>query len=178
MLRVYEPSNATLPSGLPVTACLVGRRVGMTLIPAPPPHARPGPFFLGAIGKIALAGPVVAYVIDRLTGVDTSSSELVVADVATRRVLRSAPVGYSVDAGILAYEALTALVVTSDGAVAWVEEQGGARSASVVSVYAAPAKGAAVLLDEGPAIDPTSLVLSGGTLSWSDAGAPRTGAMP
>jgi hypothetical protein len=35
-----------------------------------------------------------------------------------------------------------------------------------------------VVLDEGPAIDPASLSLSGGTLTWTNAGVRRTAAMP
>jgi hypothetical protein len=163
---------------LPVTACIVGRRVGMTLVPAPPPHARRRAS-AGSIETIVLAGPVVAYVVHRLTGIDTGSSELIVADVATRRILRSAPVGYSVDAGFGGHEALTALVAASDGAVAWISERRSPQPGGLtVSVHSAPPRGAAVVLDEGPAIDTASLELSGGALVWSDAGVSRTAPMP
>ena len=179
ILRVYEHPGTSPLLGSPVTACVVGRRVGMTLIGAPRPDRRRRRVFPGSLGRLALAGPIVAYVVDRLTGVDTASSELVVADVAARRILRSAPAGYSVDAGIAAARTLTALVVTSTGAVAWEElRRGPLGSGAAVSVYAAPPKGAAAVLDEGPAIDPASLSLSGATLAWSDAGMRHTAAMP
>jgi hypothetical protein len=179
ILRVYQHSDTAPLFGLPVTACVIGRPVGMTLIGVPPRERRRGRVLVGRLGKLVLAGPVVAYVVDRLTGVDTASSELVVADVATRRILRSAPAGYSVDAGFVAFQTLTALAVTSGGAVAWEEERRGPGESGVtVSVHAAPPKGPVALLDEGPAIDAASLSLSGGTVTWTHAGIRRSAAMP
>ena len=178
IVRVYEHSTATQPHGTPVIACAAGRTTGMTLIPATPSRRGPGVRFPPGIGRIVLAGPMVACVIHQLTGVDTATSELLVVDASARRVLRSAAVGYSIDAGILAYESLTGLALAPDGAVAWLEERGGAHSSRVLSVYAAPPKGAAAVLDEGPAIDPASLSLSGATLAWSDAGMRHAAAMP
>ena len=82
----------------------------MTLLAPLPPRLRRGHGFPGSLTKIVLSGPMVAYVVNQLTGADTSSSEIIVADVATRRILRSASVGRSIDAGYLLSEALTSLV--------------------------------------------------------------------
>ena len=177
-VRVYRPKVAAGVSGQrPVSACLVGRRTRMTLIEAPRPHTSPS--FPGSLGTIVLSRTIVAYVVHRLTGVDTASSELFVADVASRRVLREARVGYSIDAGFLGSESLTALVANPAGAVAWIDERVGPRSSGrQLFVYAAPPVGPAVRLDEGTAINPRSLALSGGTLRWSDRGSIRTARMP
>jgi hypothetical protein len=177
-VRVYRPKLAAgVPGRSPVSACLVGRRIRMTLIAAPSPHG-PGSF-PGSLGTIVLSRTIVAYVVHRLTGVDTASSELLVADVASRRVLRSVRVGYSIDAGLLGSESLTALVANPAGAVAWIDERLGRRSSGrQLFVYAAPAAGQALRLDEGTTIDPASLALSQGTLRWSHSGSIRTARMP
>jgi hypothetical protein len=149
----------------------------MTLVPSTERPARFGGG--GSIDEIALAGHVVAYVVHRRVGVDTGASELIVADVARRFILRETAVGYSVDAGLVADEDLTALVVTPAGAVAWIAARHGIpiRPAAATVYAAAPTSGVTVL-DEGPKIDPASLKLTGSTLSWTDAAGVRTGAMP
>jgi hypothetical protein len=177
-VRVYRPKVAPgVSAQRPVSACLVGHRSRMTLIAAGRPQTLHS--FPGSLGTIVLSRTIVAYVVHRLTGVDTASSELFVADVAARRVLREARVGSSVDAGFLGSESLTALVANPAGAVAWIDERVGPRSSGrQLFVYAAPPVGHAVLLDEGTAIDPASLTLSGGTLCWSDGGSTRTAHVP
>jgi hypothetical protein len=65
-----------------------------------------------------------------------------------------------------------ALVVSRKGAVAWVQSTG----ADTYDVRAGDAAGARTL-DSG-AIDPKSLKLAGSTLSWTNAGAPKTAALP
>src|SRR5258708_5957256 len=126
-VRVYRPKVAPGVSvQRAVSACLVGHRARITLIAATRPHTSPS--FPGSPGTIVLSRTIVAYVVHQLTGVDTASSELFVVDVASRRVLREARVGYSIDAGLLGSESLTALVANPAGAVAWIEERVGPRS--------------------------------------------------
>lgn len=161
-----------------VIACVVAHRTRMTLLAPPPQSGQHVHLFPGSFAKIVLAGPIAAYVVGRRTGVDTSSSELVVADVSTRRILRSTPVGYSVDAGILASGRLTSLVVTSHGSVSWIEEHRRHGMSSSVSVFAAPPIGSVITLDEGPSIAPESLTLAHGTLSWSDGATQLTAPIP
>jgi hypothetical protein len=177
-VRVYRPKAAAGLSGQrPVSACLVGHPSRMTLIAVGRPHTFPS--VPGSLGTIVLSRTIVAYVVHQLTGVDTSSSELFVTDVAARRVLREARVGYSIDAGLVAAESLTALVANPAGAVAWIDERHARGSAArELYVYAAPRVGHSILLAEGTAIDPASLALSGGTLRWSDGGSIRTARMP
>jgi hypothetical protein len=131
--------------------------------------------------RIVTAGDVVAYVVNRLTGVDTSSTELVVADVAHRQVLREAPVGYGVDAGLVFDESVADLVATPQGTVAWIAQRSGgaarSRHYAAFVVYVAPPRGPAVKLDEGDTIEPESLYLSEDTVHWVDGGVTR-GALP
>jgi len=169
-VRVYR-------RGISVAACLIGRRTQMTLIGAPAPQPRQPPL-RESLGTAVLAGPIVAYVVDQLTGVDTATSDLVVDDVATRKTLREAPAGHSVDAGFVFEESLTSLVATAQGSVAWIEQRGHGGHEEAASVYAAPPTGGAILLDADPAIDPESLALSHGTLSWSEGGVRKTTEMP
>jgi hypothetical protein len=152
----------------------------MTLLAARPLHIRSVSELPGSLEKLALAGPIVAYLVEKRTGVDTSSSSLIVANIATRRILRSVSVGYSVDAGFVAGENVTSLVVTSRGSVAWIEERhrGLLRSSLTMSVYAAPPTGSPILLDEGPSIAAESLTLSRDTIGWVDGTVRRSAPMP
>jgi hypothetical protein len=178
-LRVYRPKVGPRWAEVPVMACLVGHRTRLTLVSALP--LRPGRHNRGpgSIGQVVTAGGIVAYVVHELTGVDTSRSELIVADVARRRILRDTPVGYSVDAGFVAAESLTALDATPEGAVAWIVQRHGIRTHPVATtVYAAARTGHIVVLDEGASIEPDSLDLSGETVNWLDAGATRSAPLP
>lgn len=175
VVTVYMPAKSGSPT-VPVVACLAGRQTGMTLIPAPSPSSRRQ--MRESLALVVVAGPIAAYVVNQLTGVDTATSELVVADVASGRILREAPAGHSVDGGIIFDERLSSLATTSRGSVAWIEQRREGRHKRSASVYSAPPTGHATLLDEGPAIGPESLTLSHGTLSWSDGAGRRTAAMP
>ena len=98
-LRVYRPKAGPGSRGGPVLACLRGTPIRMTLVGGAPPVHGGLPARGGSLGQLVTASPVVAYVVDSLTGVDTSASRLVVADVAHRAILREAPAGHSVDGG-------------------------------------------------------------------------------
>ncbi len=180
VLAVYRPHlGATLRPGEPrAAACLAAGRTRMTLIPAAPPHAGlPG---AASIRRIALARAIVAFVADGLTGVDTSASELVVADVARRAIVRRAPAGHTVDAGLIASEATTALAAAPSGAVAWIVRRSGPALSKdpAVTVYVAARSGPAHVLDEGAGIDPGTLSITGSTVNWKDGGVARTAALP
>jgi hypothetical protein len=173
VLRVFSREVGGLTRSS-VVGCLVKTGTRMTLL------AIQGQCCRGRarIGTIALAGPFAAYLETRL-GVDTSDTTLVVADVATRRILRERPVGSSIDAGIIFRSALTDLLVADDGAVAWIAERYEHRTGtSTVMVYAAAPTGEPTVLDESPAIGATSLMLSAHTLSWSDGAMRRSAQMP
>jgi len=145
----------------------------MTLI-AP---SRPGRFH--GLGLVALAGHIVAYEAST-HGVDTGQSNLVVADVATRRVLRELDgVGGFVDACVISCTSTTDLLVSREGAVAWITEtRSWSRHSSTLAIHAAGTTGPPVALDEGPDIGATSLRLSGHILHWWRAGVERTAHLP
>jgi hypothetical protein len=177
-LRVYRPKRAAGSSEVPVVACRLKTGTRMTLISARrPPGVHPwhGP---GSLRTIVTAGDVV----ERLTGVDTSSTELVVADVAHRQVLREARVGYGVDAGLVFDESVADLVATPLGAVAWIAQRSGGAARSLhyaaFVVYTAPPRGHVAKLDEGDTIEPESLYLSGDTVHWVDGGVTRSAPLP
>jgi hypothetical protein len=170
VLRVYSAAGSG-PFATATYACLVSSGARLTLLATP--HG-----FGVSLGRTALAGYVVAYLVTRF-GVDSGSTSLEVADVAARHKLRSLPVGRYVDAGLLGAETVTSLVVDAHGAVAWISSSHGPGiSGTVLAVHAASRTGAPRTLDEGSAIDPARLSLSGGVLSWFDGGVGRTAAMP
>ena len=120
---------------------------------------------------------MVAYLVTQF-GVDTGTSTLVVADVGARRILRSQEAGSYTDAGILFRRSVVKFLVTPHGSLAWTVEQTRRQQLVAVDVYAAARTGAAALLESGTDIDPSSLSLTGSTLSWSRAGALHRAPMP
>lgn len=154
-----------------VRACMAGGPT-MTLLGGPP---HPGPHH--SIGQFRLAGNVLAY-LGTTFGVDSGSSTLNVVDVGKRRTLQEIPVGSYVDAGIISSEAVTELLPTSHGSVAWIARRSGLHVATLYSVHVAPRAGAPSVLAEGAEIDGGSLALSGHEVSWTDAGTRHSAPMP
>jgi hypothetical protein len=165
-LVVYRPKIRPGTSGRPVAACLRGSSSRMTL-------------GSGDLRLIATAAPVVAYVVSQLVGVDTSASELVVVDVSHRTIIREERAGHSVDSGFVFSEGVSDLVVTARGEIAWIERRtGGAVRAPEATVMAAPRSGPSVVLDEGTAVAPESLYLSGDTVHWVEGDETRAAPLP
>ena len=170
-VTVYETRARSASDPRAVWACLSGHSGHMTLL---------APTRLNlhvSLQRVELAGHVAAYLLTEF-GVDSGTTDLVVVDVAARRVLHAIQAGSYVDAGILGREAVERFVVTPHGSVAWSATRQDRGVPTVASVWAAPREGAAIALDSGEAIDAGSLSLAGTTLSWTDGGAQRTAAMP
>jgi hypothetical protein len=120
-----------------------------------------------------LAGPVVAY--ERFSdqsGIHSSSEwEVLVRNLRTGAIMyreptgtRSIPSPNDVGAG-----ATVAIVVKSDGAVAWILKTNA--DEGLYQVHAVDASGSR-LLASGSDIDPHSLALAGSTLYWTQGGQP------
>lgn len=161
-VRVYSLANKA--SGHDDTyACLL--HSGSTVALAKLRRYRPD-----SIGHIVLAGTIVAYT-DSTHGVDTGSTGIVVVNVAARRTLLSIPgVGGFIDACVISFRDVTDLVVTDRGSVAWIVRKGANCRTATFEVHSARASGAQSLLEEGPAIVPGSLRVSGQTASWESGG--------
>jgi hypothetical protein len=133
-----------------------------------------------SVGQFTLAGDFLGY-IETQFGVDSGTTTLIVLDVASRRTLHQIAAGHYVDAGFVFSEGITDFVVSNRGAVAWITERGRRGSRGSVeerTVQVVGRTGIATVADTSTTIDPTSLRLSGHTLSWSDAGVRRTAPMP
>lgn len=115
------------------------------------------------VAPVALAGIVAGYALSSF-GVDTVSAQVVVRDLANGREVHEA----AATSVVLpeAFQSVDAIVVKSDGAVAWISHAG-----SVVShrqrteVHRLDTRGPE-LLDSGSGIAPGSLRLRGSTLTW------------
>ncbi len=118
-----------------------------------------------------LAGPVVAYEeFGASNEHGTAEWVVVVRNLRTGRVLHreatgmpSAPSSENVGVG-----ATVAIVVKSDGAVAWTNED---ESRTSYQVHAVDESGSRLLASGGD-IDPHSLALAGSTLYWTQGGQP------
>ncbi len=67
--------------------------------------------------------------------------------------------------------------LTSSGEIAWIEAVGEERSVRR-SARSSSESPFGLILDTGPAIDPTSLAASGDTVYWTNNGSPRSQALP
>jgi hypothetical protein len=151
-------------------ACLL--HSGSTLALAKRRRYRPD-----SIGHIVLAGTIVAFT-DSTHRVDTGSTSIVVVNVAARRILLTIPgVGGFIDACIISFRDVTDLVVTDRGAVAWIVRKGVNCRTTTFEVHSAHASGAQSLLEEGPAIVPGSLRVSGQAASWESGGQRRSASL-
>lgn len=125
----------------------------------------------GGITNVVLSGSVVAY--------EESSNRplvwwIIVRDLRSGRVLRR--LRTNTPGPVNTAGALEALVLKSDGAVAWVSQAhlptavpNGPRE---YEVYAADATGESRLLASGPGIEPGSLALAGSMVYWTQEGRP------
>ena len=121
-----------------------------------------------------LAGTITAYERASIGGALSGNAEyfVVVRDLRTGRILHYVPTGESISPlpGIVGDGPVIAIVVKSDGAVAWTvdtEESGG----NSYHVHALDKNGQRVLAS-GADIDPHSLALAGSTLYWAQGGKP------
>lgn len=162
------PEDAELPEFLGVYGCVYGHRHAYLLGSEPRFSSQGGE----GIGSETIAGTTVAFQSDSATS-ENARRTIVVVDLRTGRSLRSITPG---GPGFV-----TAIVVKSDGAVAWiVETKSEPASAenhqmkhSEYAVEAADKSGNRVLAT-GPGIDPSSLALAGSTLYWTQGGKPAS----
>jgi hypothetical protein len=121
------------------------------------------------VGRVVLAGEYLVYATHTM-GVDTGTSELFARWLSTGRVISTAS-AFPTALGVESSTTIDALVARPSGAYAWIVSGGSIihPSSFNVGVYEAKplARSATIkLLDQGPAIAPTSLKLRGTRLSW------------
>jgi hypothetical protein len=172
--RVATVYEATESLGLHVSifACARGARHIYDL--GPSPQCGGGGGGCESVENVALAGTVVAYERTSATGALQTHAgaeySIVVRELRTGRTLEKVPTGTN---SVLAESAgsgpATALVVKSDGAVAWIVQKN--VHEGKYQVHALDRSGARVLA-VGPDIDPGSLALAGSTLYWTQGGKP------
>jgi hypothetical protein len=175
--QVYEAFDPA-EEGFKVYGCAYGhkRSYGLGL-----PFAASGTAG-GGVDEETLAGPVVAY--EESAGSETSAVEggsgfavVVVRDLRTARVLHRVPTGTpSVpDPSHVGVGAVVALVVKSNGAVAWIVHnlKRSTEKSSYYEVHELDKAGGTVLAS-GMEIAPHSLALAGSTLYWTQGGKPAS----
>jgi hypothetical protein len=128
--------------------------------------------------NVVLAGPIVAYESFVLAeGLNAYRWRVDVKDLRTGRTLRKEPTGLPANLGgepefevIAGIGHTTAIVVKSDGSVAWIVNPN--EASGHYQVHAADTTGSRVLAS-GADIDPTSLALAGSTIYWMQGGQPH-----
>jgi hypothetical protein len=123
----------------------------------------------GGPQREVLDGPLVAYE-EGGGGEVTNTYLVVVRNLRTGRVIRKLPTGTPVTPkpSWVGIGLTTAIVVKSDGAVAWIVETG---FPTEYQVHAVDKSGSRVLAS-GADIGPSSLALAGNTLYWTQGGQP------
>jgi hypothetical protein len=119
----------------------------------------------GGPEREVLAGPLVAYE-DGSGGEEFNSYFVVVRNLRTGRVIRKMPTGTPAtpSKSLVGVGPTTAIVLKSDGAVAWIAEAG---FPTTYEVHAVDQSGSRVLASSSD-IDPSSLTLAGSTLYWTE----------
>jgi hypothetical protein len=122
--------------------------------------------------NFVLAGPIVAFEHFWIAFEGQPKWGVTVRDLRTGRVLRNEPTGTDVTPGPEPEQDFgightTAIVVKTDGSVAWIVET--SKEEGRYQVHAADMNGGRVLAS-GADVDPTSLALAEGTLYWMQGG--------
>jgi hypothetical protein len=119
-----------------------------------------------------LAGTIVAYTRSASYGSNGARYVVVVRDLSTGRVLHQVTTNMSAKPEAVPVGSTTAIVVKSDGAVAWIVETGYPDNVEY-QVYAIDKSGRRMLASS-PDIVPYSLALAGNTVYWTQGGEPAS----
>jgi hypothetical protein len=131
----------------------------------------------GGVDPVALVGPIVAYDVGENAGIEGvteahSSHEIWVRNLRTGKLIHRMPNGSPAKPGDVGLGDTTAIVVKSDGSVAWIVGTGDG-----AQVRSADKTGEHLLAAASPAIEPNSLALAGSTLYWTQGGKPMSAAL-
>jgi hypothetical protein len=167
---VYEAPEPPGPSGgLGVWGCVYGHRPYF-LGPLPYDSASGS----GGLKDETLSGSDVAYEEYSSGSTESGTAEwrVIVRDLRNGHVLHREPTGIASPSNpkIIGAGFTRAIVVKSDGAVAWIVEYP-VRQETAYEVHAVDGTGSR-LLASGSNIGPTSLALAGSTLYWTQGGVP------
>ncbi len=134
----------------------------------------------GETSRLTLAGPILAreessWISGVLGEAGENKWHVVVTDLRTGRVVHEVPTGTPnpPEPRLVGDGATTALVVKSDGSVAWIVDVYGSENPVEYQVHALDRSGGRVLAS-GAGIAPTSLALAGSTLYWTQGGKPMS----
>jgi hypothetical protein len=175
--QVYEApeSSSANPEYLVLFACAYGRHRSYLL-----GHSLGGgtPSGIGGVAHETLAGTIIAYERSSTINGGRSSWLVIVRDLRSGRVLREVPTGTALsrNPSLVGAGFTTAIVVKSDGAVAWIVEKllrSGGKLVLGFEVHAVDSTGSRVLAS-GPEIERHSLALVGSTLYWMQGGKPMS----
>jgi hypothetical protein len=162
---VYQTPAESQEYGEEYACAYAGKRAFLL---GPPPYGSAAGS--GGVGRIALAGPVVAYSVGRRGETQGHTlGEVWVRNLVTGKLLHRMPNGSPAEPGNVGLGLTIALVVKSDGSVAWIN--GAPEALGTVQVRSVDASGSH-LLAVSPEIEPKSLALAGSTLYWTEAGKP------
>ena len=168
---VYEAFDPPFGNDLEVYGCAYGTRLSYLL----GPPAEFSPSGGGGLKGETVGGTMVAYegsLLSGQLGIEPTSRQLmIVRNLRTGRIVHRVPTGTSTipTPRSIGIGPAVAIVVKSDGSVAWIVESG----TSEYQVHAVDKSGSRVLAS-GTNIDPHSLALAGSTLYWTQGGKPES----
>jgi len=166
--QVYVKPEGSEGSPEEIVGCAYGHKHAYPL--GVPPYS--SATSAGGVQRETLAGPIVAYAQSAL---QEASAEwwIVVRDLRNGRVLRRLPTGTinPPKPSVVGIGRAVAIVVKSDGSVAWIVESD--YETAEYQVHAVDKTGSR-LLATGTNIAPSSLKLTGSTLHWTQGGQPSS----
>jgi hypothetical protein len=148
-----------------IFGCVLGRK-HISVLGSPPECTGSG--CIGLQGQPVLAGQMVAYELFSSSRPCCRSTTIQVRDLRSGRTIHRLPTGAPSREGDVGGGSASAIVLKSDGAVAWILSGGPARGNEV---HVADEQGSRVLAS-GTDIDEHSLALAGSTLYWTQGGKP------
>jgi hypothetical protein len=123
------------------------------------------------VDAVAVAGRLVAAGVT-MCGVDLGTTTIEIVRVPDGHRLLTAPA--IANPGPESYTHVTGLVLTAEGAVAWIARASSIATHRTMTEVAAASAGSTRVLDSGAGIATGSLRLSGRTVSWQDGSAHRS----
>jgi hypothetical protein len=177
--QIYEaPTNPSLPEVRSFIGCSYAH--GKSYVLGEPPSSTADTGFHGT-RRYTLAGPIVAFE-KFLSGnpqvAPVKQHGIIVRDLRNGRVLQRLPTGTPTtpaEPGDYGIGAATAIVLKSDGAVAWIVATANGKGGEF-QVHAVDKSGSRVLA-AGADVSQTSLALAGSTLYWTQGGKPYSAAL-
>jgi hypothetical protein len=129
-------------------------------------------------GHVVLAGTTVAYA-SEFMGIDFGTASVTTFDLRRARTIASLDAWTFIEQGLPeSFYSVTGIVLETSGSMAWLSRMRAISGSTSYQVHEVGPSGSTALLDHGPEVQPTSLRLSKGTVSWMNGSTGMSAQLP